>query len=104
MKYGVQISCFGHAGDGNLHARIISDPQWSNEKWKALLPQILKELYSLTAELGGEEYPANTVSAISGKKYMHCVVSENYPNMLRAIKQALDPNNVLNPGKIFDLR
>jgi FAD/FMN-containing dehydrogenase len=34
---------------------------------------------------------------------MHCVVSENYPNMLRAIKQALDPNNVLNPGKIFDL-
>ena len=53
MKYGVQIPCFGHAGDGNLHARIISDPQWSDEKWKALLPQILKELYSLTAELGG---------------------------------------------------
>lgn len=100
MKHGVQIPYFGHAGDGNLHARIISVPQWSDEKWKAILPQILKELYGLTAELE-EEYLANTVSAISGGKCMHGVVSENYLNMLRAIKQALAPNNMFNPGKII---
>ncbi|MFI4912264.1 MAG: FAD-binding oxidoreductase [Sedimentisphaeraceae bacterium JB056] len=102
-KYNVMIPCFGHAGDGNLHARIVSDPSWSDEHWYKLLPQILEQLYGLTAELGGKISGEHGIGH-KRKKYMKTVVSEAYLNMLRAVKLGLDPNNVLNPGKIFDLR
>lgn len=101
-KYGVLIPCFGHAGDGNLHARIMPDEAWSDEKWEGMLPEILSELYELTAELGGRISGEHGIGH-KRKKYMNCVVSEGYLDMLRAIKKGLDPNNVLNPGKIFDI-
>ena len=102
-KYGLQIPCFGHAGDGNLHSRIVCDPQWTEEKWQAVLPEILEELYEMTAQLGGRISGEHGIGH-KRKKYMTHVVSEDYLDMLRAIKTALDPNNILNPGKIFDLK
>jgi len=101
-KYNVTIPCFGHAGDGNLHARIVPQTKWSNEKWYKILPDILNELYHLTAELGGRISGEHGIGH-KRKKYLPQVVSENYINILRAIKKAMDPNNILNPGKIFDL-
>ena len=101
-KYGLMIPCFGHAGDGNLHARLVSDPAWSDEYWKELLPKVLDELYSLTAKLGGRISGEHGIGS-KRKKYMSKVVSAEYLNTLRAIKTALDPNNILNPGKIFDV-
>jgi glycolate oxidase len=101
-KYEVMIPCFGHAGDGNLHSRIVSQPEWSDEKWRETLPKILDELYRLTAEVGGRISGEHGIGH-KRKKYLPCVVSENYIDMLRAIKKAMDPNNILNPGKIFDL-
>jgi len=102
-KYNILIPCFGHAGDGNLHARIVSDPSWSQEYWDELLPKILTELYGLTAELGGKISGEHGIGH-KRKKYMTNVVSEAYLDMLRAVKMGLDPNNILNPGKIFDLK
>jgi glycolate oxidase len=101
-KYDVMIPCFGHAGDGNIHARIVSQPEWSDKKWHEILPKILDELYRLTAEVGGRISGEHGIGH-KRKKYLPCVVSENYIDMLRAIKKAMDPNNILNPGKIFDL-
>jgi glycolate oxidase len=101
-KYDVMIPCFGHAADGNIHARIVSQPEWSDEKWHEILPKILDELYQLTAEVGGRISGEHGIGH-KRKKYLPRVVSENYINMLRAIKKAMDPNNILNPGKIFDL-
>jgi glycolate oxidase len=100
-KYGVTIPCFGHAGDGNLHARIVSDPDWSDEYWHEILPKILVELYRLTKQLGG------TLSGEHGigckrKKYIGHVVSEEYINLMRVVKNAFDPNQIMNPGKIFE--
>lgn len=100
-KYKVMIPCFGHAGDGNLHARIVCNPEWTDQYWHEILPKILKELYALTKKLGG------TLSGEHGigckrKKYINCIVSEEYIDMMRAIKKAFDPNYILNPGKIFD--
>ena len=100
-KYDVQIPCYGHAGDGNLHATPVMNPDWSPDKWLQTLPRILTDLYKLTAELGG------TISGEHGignkrKEYMPLVVDDTYIEMIRAIKQAFDPNNILNPGKIFD--
>ena len=101
-KYDVMIPCFGHAGDGNLHARIVSQPEWSDEKWYEILPKILDELYRLTAEVGGRISGEHGIGH-KRKNYLPYVVSGNYIDILRAIKRALDPNNILNPGKIFDL-
>ena len=101
-KFGTPIPCYGHAGDGNLHAKPIMNPEWSVEKWHATLPEILTDLYRLTNDLGG------TISGEHGighkrRKYMPLVCSPAHIDMMRAIKRALDPNNILNPGKIFDI-
>ena len=102
QKFDVMISCFGHAGDGNLHTRIVSAPELSDEKWHEMLPQILEQLYRLTAEAGGRISGEHGIGH-KRKKYLPLVVSKEYIDILRAIKRAMDPNNILNPGKIFDM-
>jgi glycolate oxidase len=101
-RYGVRIPCYGHAGDGNLHCRIVMDPQWTPERWRQTLPAILEELYGLTARLGGRISGEHGIGH-KRKKYLPRVVGEGYIDLLRALKRALDPHNILNPGKIFDL-
>ncbi len=101
-KYNVRIPSYGHAGDGNLHSRISCGTDWSDEKWKSTLPKILEELYSLVNKLGGKISGEHGIGH-KRKKYMRTVVSEEYIDMLKAVKRALDPNYILNPGKIFDL-
>ncbi len=100
-KYSVAIPVIGHAGDGNLHAIPLKNPASSVEHWKEILPALLKEIYTMTAELGG------TISGEHGigykrRDYMNLVMSEAHLDMMRNIKRALDPNNILNPGKIFN--
>jgi len=101
-KYDVQIPCYGHAGDGNLHATPIKNPRDSMEEWHRKLPLILEEFYLETKKLGG------TISGEHGighkrKKYMPLVTSEAELDFMRRIKRAVDPNNIMNPGKIFDV-
>jgi glycolate oxidase len=101
-KWDVRIPSYGHAGDGNLHTRIAKNPQWSLEKWNQTLPDILMDLYRLTASLGGRISGEHGIGH-KRKQYMPMFVSESYLDLCRSIKRAMDPNNILNPGKIFDL-
>ncbi len=101
-KYDVSIPCYGHAGDGNLHATPVANPKWSDAEWKAKLKEILAEIYVLTRALGG------SISGEHGIGHKRRAVMERYYDpvfleAMRAIKKALDPNLVLNPGKIFDV-
>ncbi len=101
-KYKILVPCFGHAGDGNLHIRIVSNPKWDQDEYRKNLDKILVDLYELTVSLGG------TLSGEHGighkrKKYMPMFVSDAQLKMLRQIKRQFDPNNILNPGKIFDV-
>jgi len=101
-EWDIAIPCYGHAGDGNLHATPVMNPSWTEAEWAARLPEILKQLYAMAVGLGG------TLSGEHGighkrKSYMPMVCSQAYLEMLRGIKRALDPSNILNPGKIFDL-
>jgi len=101
-KYGMQIPCYGHAGDGNLHATPIKNPDDTMEEWDRKLPIALEELYRATLKLGG------TLSGEHGighkrKKYMPIVKSEAELEFMRSIKRAVDPNNIMNPGKIIDV-
>lgn len=99
-KYGIAIPCYGHAGDGNLHATPVKNPTWSLEEWHKVLPRILTDLYRLTASLGG------TISGEHGighkrRAFMPLVLDPNALNLMRAVKRAFDPNGILNPGKIL---
>jgi len=101
-KHGVGIPSYGHAGDGNMHTRIIKNPDWSIEKWERTYPGVLTDLYELTASLGGRISGEHGIGH-KRKDYMPLFVSPEYIDLLRAVKRAMDPNNILNPGKIFDM-
>jgi len=102
-KYGMMIPCFGHAGDGNLHARLVKHPADTAEAWQRKLPAALEELYLETKALGG---------AISGEHgigvkrvgYLTLFCTEAELSLMRRLKRALDPNNILNPGKVVDVQ
>ena len=101
-QYGVQIPCYGHAGDGNLHATVVKHPDDSLEQWREKLPALLTELYLAVKRLGG------TISGEHGigskrKQFMELVMGDAELELMRKIKRALDPNNIMNPGKIFDV-
>ncbi len=100
-KHGVAIPCYGHAGDGNLHATPVMNPDWSVAEWHERLPVILADLYQLTASLGG------TISGEHGighkrKAFMPLVMDSACLELMRSVKRAFDPNGILNPGKILD--
>jgi glycolate oxidase len=80
----------------------LKNPDQSVERWEEILPFLLKDIYVMTAELGG------TISGEHGighkrRDFMGLVMSQAHLDMMRSIKRALDPNNILNPGKIFNL-
>ena len=100
QKYGVLMPSFGHAGDGNLHCNPIKPPEMPMEQWRRLLPELLTELYLCTAKLGG------TISGEHGigskrKNFMRLVMQPEVIELMKRLKRAFDPNNILNPGKIF---
>lgn len=101
-KYEVNIPCYGHAGDGNLHSRICAPKHWTDEQWESTLAEILQELYQLVAEQGGRISGEHGIGC-KRLKYMKTVVSDTYMNTIKAIKKALDPKNIMNPGKIFEM-
>jgi len=101
-KYGMQIPCYGHAGDGNLHATLVKDPTMSMEVWRKNEVACLRELYAITTKLGGKITGEHGVG-IKRKEFFRELVNPVELKLMRAIKNAWDPNNIMNPGKIFDL-
>jgi glycolate oxidase len=101
-KYGIQIPCYGHAGDGNLHATLVKNPETTLEEWYGTERKALEELYDVIAELGG------TISGEHGigskrREYFRETSDPALLELMRRIKRAFDPNNIMNPGKIFDV-
>jgi len=93
-NYGLMVVNFGHAGDGNIHVNFMYDPE-DEEKVK----EAVKEVFMLTLKLDG---------SISGEHGVGWMKKEFLPfeagsalEKMKAIKEALDPNNIMNPGKIF---
>lgn len=99
--YNFKLMCLAHAGDGNLHFQILkcdmSDEQWEDElqRFHAIAYEYV---YSLGGRISGEH-------GIGAKKL---AAMETYTDpveleIMRTIKRALDPNNILNPGKVFNV-
>ncbi len=98
-KYGFKSVCYGHAGDGNLHINIIK-AGLSDEVWHNTLSDAITEIFELTVSLGGTISGEHGIGYVQ-KPYMPIAISEVQLNLMRGIKKVFDPNNILNPGKIF---
>ena len=100
-RYGFESVCYGHAGDGNLHVNILKD-SLTDEQWNgAHLEEGIREIFRLCKRLGGTISGEHGIGYVQ-KRYMNEVFSKTHLNLMRSIKKAFDPNNILNPGKIFD--
>ncbi|HRR98682.1 MAG TPA: FAD-binding oxidoreductase [Candidatus Sumerlaeia bacterium] len=97
-KYDIYIPPYGHAGDGNLHTKVLLDTE-NPDHWHQA-EKAVREIYDLVLRLGGTVTGEHGV-AISKAEYFFIERADSIPFM-RAIKRALDPNNILNPYKIFD--
>jgi glycolate oxidase len=101
-QFGITIPCYGHAGDGNLHATLVKDPGMSMEDWHRIEPQALEALYEAISKLGGKISGEHGIG-LKRKEYMKKFMSPVELELLKAIKRAWDPNCIMNPGKMFDL-
>lgn len=97
-KYKLDIPCFGHVGDGNIHVNVmVKDPTNKDELSKAneCIEELLKATIDLEGTLSGEHG-----IGISKAAFMPLAFSNEELNLFRSIKKAFDPNWILNPGKM----
>jgi glycolate oxidase len=97
-KYGLPIVIFGHAGDGNLHPNILFDKR-QPEQW-AIVEQMVAEIFDASLALGGTLSGEHGVGVLK-RPYLEKALGPVSIEIQRQIKHALDPLNILNPGKIF---
>ena len=98
-RYGLTAICYGHAGDGNLHVNILKNDMPAY-RWETELPKAIREIFECTVALGGTISGEHGIG-YSQKEYLPIACSPAELAAMRALKQALDPNGILNPGKIF---
>ena len=98
-KYGFRSVCYGHAGDGNLHVNILKGDM-TDEDWNTKLTFGIREIFELTKKLGGTISGEHGIGLVQ-KDYLDIVLSEKNIELQRGIKKLFDPNQILNPGKIF---
>lgn len=100
-KYDVAIPCYGHAGDGNLHATIVKNPDSSIQTWQEMEPKILTELYAfIVGELGGKISGEHGIG-LKRRAYLKTLTPPAEYKLFEAVKRALDPAMIMNPGKII---
>ncbi len=98
-KYGVKIVCFGHAGDGNIHTNVLKG-EMADDKWKKVKKEIDYELISTVLSLGGTITGEHGIGAVK-REYLRKFADPTALSLMRGIKQAFDPQGILNPGKVL---
>ncbi len=98
-KYGITTICYGHSGDGNIHVNILKN-KLDDKTWEQILDKAIREIFKLTISLGGTISGEHGIG-YSQKSYLPIALSEIELEIMKKIKNLFDPNNILNPGKIF---
>ncbi|MCR6577404.1 FAD-binding protein [Campylobacter insulaenigrae] len=97
-KYDFKIPCFGHAGDGNVHTNVMVSDK-NNSELVAKGYEAVEEIFKLTVSLGGTLSGEHGIG-ISKAPFMKLAFNEAEMELMRNIKKAFDPNNILNPFKM----
>ena len=95
-KHGLQIACFGHAGDGNIHTNVMVDYQQPGARARS--EKCLDDLFCWVLATGGAITGEHGIG-LAKKRWWPQAVSPEARALHRVVKHALDPQNLLNPGK-----
>ena len=98
-KYALKIGTFGHMGDGNLHPTFLTDERNKDEMKR--VHQAFTEIFEKAVSLGGTITGEHGIG-LAKKEFLPDFVGKPQMDLLRTVRNAMDPKNTLNPGKIFD--
>ncbi len=96
-KYNLKVPCFGHAGDGNIHVNVMVDG--SNKEELENGYKAIKEIFQLVVDMEGTLSGEHGIG-LSKAEFMDIAFSQEELNLFKRIKDAFDPNGILNPGKM----
>lgn len=97
-RHGIQVACFGHAGDGNIHVNLMVDESRPEQRLAAEAG--LDHLFRGVIELGGSITGEHGIG-LAKKPWWTAAVSPEADRLHRQIKSTLDPDGILNPGKFL---
>lgn len=98
--HGLMITNCGHAADGNLHTTLHRMPGIVDSEWKQMLSCARAEIYAALGKLGGKLTGEHGIG-LSRVDAFKSITSPVELNLMKSIKKAWDPNNIMNPGKMF---
>jgi glycolate oxidase len=99
-KHGFPIACFGHAGDGNIHVNIMADRYNRDAAVREKVERALDDLFAQVLSWGGVITGEHGIG-LAKKRWWPDATSETVRDVHSRLKQALDPNDILNPGKFL---
>jgi len=100
-KYSFPIACFGHAGDGNIHINIMADRYNRDAAVRDKVERALDELFAQVLAWGGVITGEHGIG-LAKKRWWPDATSEPVRELHRKLKDILDPNGILNPGKFVE--
>jgi FAD/FMN-containing dehydrogenase len=100
-RYPAPFFCtFGHVGDGNLHYNPMQPEGWDGPRWKAETEAVNRMVHDIVSELGGSITAEHGVGRLRMAELVH-YKSPVEIELMRRLKRAFDPANILNPGKLL---
>ena len=96
-KYNINIPCFGHTGDGNVHTNVMVDGK--DPEQVKIAYQAIEEVFQATIDLGGTLSGEHGIG-LAKAPYMSMAFTDEEMTLFKSIKRAFDPNNILNPAKM----
>jgi glycolate oxidase len=97
-KYNLNIPCFGHTGDGNVHTNVMIKDK-NDEDAVAIGHKAIEEIFQITVDMGGTLSGEHGIG-LSKAPFMSMAFSCEELALFKSIKKAFDPNNILNPNKM----
>jgi len=97
---GVRHCAFGHVGDGNMHYNPIKPLNWDGARFKGERAKINRIVHDIVTELGGSISAEHGIGQLRQAENLHYKSAVEI-DLMRKIKAAIDPDNIMNPGKVF---
>ena len=91
---------FGHVGDGNIHYNPIRPPRWDQAEFRRQRPMVNRAVHDIVVELGGSISAEHGIGLSRLEELAHYKTPLEI-EMMRALKRALDPKGIMNPGKVL---
>ncbi len=98
-KYNLRVGTFGHMGDGNLHPTFLTDERNKEEMHR--VEEAFKEIFDEAIRLGGTITGEHGIG-MAKRSFLPKFAGDAQMRVMRELRRALDPNGILNPGKMFD--